>query len=480
MNRRIVISGVGSLAIATALALSVAAPGDEDSWSTASLRARFPDPDASARDADLFGGTKQCKECHEDRWKSLDASVHAKPLRDKKTASRLCEACHGPGAAHVDDESQPMRNPAWTTDYLAGLAPPPPPVAPPKEGAEPEAPRKRVPVSVADMNGVCLRCHAEEPKQEGDAKRPSAKHRDWVLPKDGKAARSCVSCHSVHVPAAAYDPAAPGFATIADLAKQASPSDPVVCASCHARMDDPVFHPKMAQSGHAFLMRDGPDHGCAACHGAGSLHVASGGFPHLIVNPERQKAPDVVAACNACHEKGRTVEKWTCSEHSRQGVSCIECHDANAPKGRTLRKPEIELCGRCHQDVKAQFLLSNRHRVPEGRVQCSDCHDPHGNTDRVRDQDLRFKACLACHQDKGGPFLFDHGIKRDEGCTACHDPHGSVNRRMLSFARMKPMCMQCHPEVPHDFKGKSGRQFDDCLNCHVEIHGSDVNRFFLR
>jgi DmsE family decaheme c-type cytochrome len=236
----------------------------------------------------------------------------------------------------------------------------------------------------------------------------------------------------------------------------------------------------MAKSGHAFLMKDDEtNHGCAACHGPGNLHVLSGGRKETIVNPERQRAKDVDATCNACHLEGKSVEKWTCSEHSKQGVSCIVCHDANAPVGRTLRKPEYQLCGSCHLDVQAQFRLPNRHRVAEGRVSCSDCHDPHGNTDKIRDKDVRYRACLACHQEKGGPFLFDHGIKRGEGCVACHDPHGSTNRRMLTYPRTQPLCLQCHPETPHDLRNESKR-YSNCIGCHTEIHGSDLDRRFLK
>jgi DmsE family decaheme c-type cytochrome len=179
----------------------------------------------------------------------------------------------------------------------------------------------------------------------------------------------------------------------------------------------------------------------------------------------------------ACHASGDSVARWTCSEHAREGVSCVACHDPNAPRGKTLRGSEFELCGSCHTDVQAKFRLANRHRVAEGRIACSDCHDPHGNTGKLRDADLRLRVCGDCHTEKTQPFLHDHGIKRGEGCIACHDPHGSVNRRMLSFASMKALCIQCHPETPHDL---GQRRFDNCIACHSEIHGSDLDRNFRR
>jgi DmsE family decaheme c-type cytochrome len=231
----------------------------------------------------------------------------------------------------------------------------------------------------------------------------------------------------------------------------------------------------MRRSGHAKLLSEGEQ--CAACHGNGSLHAASGGDPRKILRPDRQTVSAADATCLECHRDANVTARWTCAEHSREKVACVVCHDANARKGKTLRGSEFELCGGCHLDVRAKFRLANRHRVDDGRVLCSDCHDPHGNTAKMRDKDLRMRVCGECHPEKTTPFLHDHGIKRTEGCVACHDPHGSVNRRMLTFARMKPLCLQCHPETPHDL---ADRTYDNCIACHVEIHGSDLDRKLRR
>ncbi len=482
MHARLLTACAGAAALAAAVALCLPAGGDEDPWSAASVRARFPDPDAAAA-PEAFGDNIECKECHEDRVKSLATSFHAKLGDAAKSKTHGCQECHGPGAAHVDDDDLPMRDPLYVADLVAPT--PEPATAEAPEAAKPDAakpdaakPRRHETVAVKEMNAVCLRCHLDV------LTKPVEGHRSWTTKKGGKSAadRSCVSCHGVHVDATlpAFDKKVGPFATAAELAKVAKPTDPALCVGCHSQFDAPKFHPQMARSGHAFLLADDEqNHGCAACHGAGSLHALSGGRPATIVNPKNQKPKDVDATCNACHIKGKSVEKWTCAEHSKQGVSCIVCHDANAPSGHTLRKPEFQLCGSCHLDVQAQFRLPNRHRVAEGRVACSDCHDPHGNTDKVRDKDVRYRACLACHQEKGGPFLFDHGIKRGEGCTACHDPHGSTNRRMLTYPRTLPLCLQCHPETPHDLKDQAKR-FSNCIGCHTEIHGSDLDRNFKK
>jgi DmsE family decaheme c-type cytochrome len=462
MGRRS-IAAAGAVLFAAVLAVAVPAKSDENAWSDAAVKARFQDPDAAAP-AEDFSENIECKDCHEERFKSLATSFHAKFLDAKKSASRGCQECHGPGQKHVDDGGDsPMRNPNRAADQ--------PGAATPAKAKDGEAPRPVTVVPVREMNGTCLRCHLEvltKPKEGQD-------HRAWIArTRDPSGERSCVSCHMVHVDKSrpAFDKTIGPFPTAKALREKSDFADPKLCVACHSE-----FHPQMARSGHAFLLKDGDDHGCAACHGPGLLHAQSGGDPRKIILPTNQRPADADASCNACHLKGDKVQKWTCSEHQRQGVACIVCHDANAPQGKTLRGPEFQLCGQCHLDVQAQFRLPSRHRVAEGRVSCSDCHDPHGNTDKVRDKDVRYRACLTCHQEKGGPFHFDHGIKRGEGCTACHDPHGSANRRMLTYSRVQPMCLQCHPETSHDLRD---RRYDNCLSCHTEIHGSDLDRLFRK
>lgn len=425
---------VALLGAAMAVAGSAAAEDPAAAWTKDAIRARFPDPDAAAK-AEDYSGSPECKDCHEDRWKSFGTSFHAALRNEKKSATHGCETCHGPGQVHVDGAGDdPIRHP--------------------------------VKADVKTSVGACLVCHVEV------LEKPVLGHRTWILGKDG-APRSCVTCHQIHVDKSlpAFDEKLGPFADAKALAAAgAVPVDAAVCATCHTS-----FHPEMAHSGHAKLLREGDQ--CAACHGNGSLHATSAGDVRKILRPDRQKVADADATCLACHQSGDSVARWTCSEHSREKVACVVCHDANAPRGKTLRGTQFELCGGCHKDVQAKLRLPNGHRVQRGRVECSDCHDPHGNTSKLRDKDLRMRVCAECHVEKSGPFLFDHGIKRTEGCVACHDPHGSTNRRMLTFSRVKPMCLQCHPETGHDL---SKTKYDNCLSCHVEIHGSDLDRRFIR
>ena len=124
-----------------------------------------------------------------------------------------------------------------------------------------------------------------------------------------------------------------------------------------------------------------------------------------------------------------------------------------------------------------------RHRVNEGMVKCTDCHNPHG-TLNVRELKLAgTEVCYTCHIEKKGPFVYEHASVRVEGCTACHTPHGSINQHLLKRRQVRQLCLECHvaPQainVPHPRLGF--QEAGECTRCHVQIHGSNYQPDFLR
>jgi predicted CXXCH cytochrome family protein len=93
-----------------------------------------------------------------------------------------------------------------------------------------------------------------------------------------------------------------------------------------------------------------------------------------------------------------------------------------------------------------------------------------------------WETCVNCHAEKRGPYVYEHASVSIEGCTACHNPHGSTNRHLFLVREERFVCMQCHvsplaPNVPH---GRLGFQTSGaCERCHVAIHGSNFDQFFL-
>lgn len=205
------------------------------------------------------------------------------------------------------------------------------------------------------------------------------------------------------------------------------------CMQCH---EDHTA--KFATATHAkvaFAEEARGNTGCETCHGAGSLHVKSGGARGTIVNP--QKSP--------------------------------------------------ETCFQCHLDKRGEFSLANSHGVLAGKMSCGDCHDPHeGNMIKGTGAALESESetCTKCHTAQKGPFVFKHNATK-EGCTACHNPHGSVNQKML-VARDANLCLRCHMEVTttpgvifaggEDHRSRITTGTCWTAGCHEAVHGSHASK----
>ena len=185
------------------------------------------------------------------------------------------------------------------------------------------------------------------------------------------------------------------------------------------------------------------------------------------------------AICLTCHERGeRTM--WQGSPHEERGLACTNCHTImKAVSARFQLKTAFQpdTCFQCHKDIRAKTLMSAHMPIGEGKVVCSDCHNPHGSfTEVMLRTDTINDTCYKCHAEKRGPFLFEHEPVR-ENCLNCHDPHGSVNEYMLKESRPR-LCFECHGFGHGMVQGPGGFSFgasmgQSCQNCHVNIHGSN-------
>ena len=232
-----------------------------------------------------------------------------------------------------------------------------------------------------------------------------------------------------------------------DKAKDAAASDFVgsdTCAGCHEEVAKGFAsnpHVKMAQT-----------HGksgvtCENCHGAGKAHADGGGDTSKIFNPAKATTKEVDAKCLGCHQGQHS--NFERSGHGEANVSCIACHSihggARIPE-HLLKAAQPVLCFQCHGDAKPNFSMPFHHKVEEGLVKCSDCHDPHGTFGRkgLKSASQQDAVCMKCHAETAGPFVYEHAVVKTEGCTACHSPHGSPNPRLLNRANVNTICLECH------------------------------------
>jgi DmsE family decaheme c-type cytochrome len=276
-----------------------------------------------------------------------------------------------------------------------------------------------------------------------------------------------------------------------------------VCKTCH-----PDVWLKFYKNPHFKSIASGKekpaDTGCEGCHGPGGAHVKAHGGKATIISFSQLTPKQTLDACLRCHSDTLTRANIRHSPHTVNDVACTQCHSihkSTTPKF-LLAKTQPELCYGCHTNIRADFSMPFKHRVNEGFMACSDCHNPHGTfaptwrmaaRPRMVDQALgNEEACLKCHSDKRGPFAFEHPPVRVEGCEMCHFPHGSTNARLLRRPVVFTMCLECHngagtfgrtgTGVPMLSKAHNmaDPRYQNCTNCHVRIHGSNSDPLFLR
>lgn len=264
---------------------------------------------------------------------------------------------------------------------------------------------------------------------------------------------------------------------------------PETCRRCHRD-----YYDSWARSTHARLtdrLFKTPDkQGCEACHGSSLEHVQSG--DRTLVRRFTDMAPEVVeSACLRCHERGLRLF-WRGSVHESRGLSCVTCHESHpkAPaavaaarfteplSGNRLfvKNTQMEVCFNCHPMRRAQLQRSSHMPLREGRVTCTNCHNPHGTPNpKLLIEASVNESCYKCHAERRGPFLWEHPPVM-ENCLNCHEPHGSSRPQLLKISPPR-LCQQCHIESRHPTTPQLATArfvFNrGCTNCHSQIHGSN-------
>ncbi len=266
-------------------------------------------------------------------------------------------------------------------------------------------------------------------------------------------------------------------------AKAVSPDDATivgsqVCMKCHASHAAEFEKTLMGRIGKT---KKGMFE-CENCHGPGSAHVKAGGGRGvggiISFRPEdtARTAEENNGICLGCHEKGNRTA-WMGSRHETRGLACSNCHTVmkNVSTKRQLKTVvEMDTCFQCHKDRRAQLFRTSHMPLREGKITCTDCHNPHGSfTEALLKENSINDNCYKCHAEKRGPFLFEHAPVR-ENCVNCHDPHGSVNEYLLKISRPR-LCAECHGFGHGLTSGTTAVQTfgRSCQNCHTMVHGTN-------
>lgn len=277
----------------------------------------------------------------------------------------------------------------------------------------------------------------------------------------------------------------------------------LVCRGCHPAISQVFFknpHFKSVADGNISAEQSG----CEGCHGPAKKHVEAKGGKATIKAFSIMPAKQALDICLSCHAKDLSRHNIQRSSHTQANIACNNCHSIHSPASTKslLAAKQADLCSGCHANVRAQFSMPFKHRVNEGVVQCSDCHNPHGATapttrmsSRPRMMDhaqANEQSCIKCHADKRGPFVFEHAAIRIDGCETCHSPHGSMNAKLLRRPVVFTICLECHNGASGFGRTQQGiptqspshnmadPRYQNCTTCHVRIHGSNADPLFLR
>lgn len=141
--------------------------------------------------AKTYVGSEACLECHEEYKDTFHRTLHGKDPSKSPTAANQCEACHGPGSVHVEDNEK---------SSIVGL-----------KGVKP-----------AVVNAVCQKCHETMPGQY-----------EWRFSTHAMSNVSCTECHNVHPKK--KDDLQP------KLLRKGDQKD--ICYTCHAEVRGQTYMP---------------------------------------------------------------------------------------------------------------------------------------------------------------------------------------------------------------------------------------------
>lgn len=254
-------------------------------------------------------------------------------------------------------------------------------------------------------------------------------------------------------------------------------ADSAICAGCHEQITSDFGN---SYHGRAWTEKS---YSCQSCHGSTDSHLNDFSRESIISFGEEsvQTTEEMNEQCLDCHDSTPHVSLWEMGHHSSNDVACIDCHDIHS------RQTEVEqptVCFDCHGSVRMAAGKVSHHPIVEGKIECSDCHNPHGSLSHgMLVEDNVNQLCYQCHAEKRGPFVWEHPPV-EEDCSICHNAHGSRHENLMK-EKVTNLCQDCHNANLHSsrtYDGDSGFAGGratgagffgrSCLNCHGNIHGS--------
>ncbi len=339
------------------------------------------------------------------------------------------------------------------------------------------------PLAVQGQGEVpCLMCHADVSLFAGreDPSRYVVSQEEYGQSVHGQLGFSCTMCHQgVPFPHPEEMPA-------------------VQCGTCHGSIAG-----TFSSSLHGYALARGHTNApsCVTCHGSHAIRRGS--------DPESRTYRSTIAStCAECHgEEGlrtadlvrlpRTAQSYAQSIHgerSAQGITaaatCTDCHGVHNlgspadPTSSINHANVAQTCGRCHQDIYAEYDASIHGRALRAGINesptCNNCHGEHlilSPSDPDASTFVSTQAettCAACHDDpemvskyglQGGVvgsyrdsyhgWATRGGYEAAASCSDCHTSHlilpAADSASTVSPANIVGTCGRCHEGANAEF-----------------------------
>ncbi len=321
------------LCFGVAVALSATPPQDQPAAAAKPAAAK---PANSGPDGD-YVGSDTCTNCHEDAHKRFANTVMGRVFAKQRTPleARGCEACHGPGKAHVDAGGGKDTIPVRFGDDS--------------------------PQSADQQNAACLQCHEKGNRMF------------WRGSPHESRGLKCVDCHQVMQGTTNALLADTRFSAPLTDNKSMKKTQPELCLQCHQ-----MRRAQLQRSSH-MPFREGKVT-CTSCHN-----------PHGSANPKLLLQATANENCYSCHAERRGPFLW---EHPPVMENCMNCHEAHGSSNPQLLKMRTpRLCQQCHLNSghPAQIWGVNAPTAPPGAAAANPAQSA-GFATRVMN-----RGCTNCH-----------------------------------------------------------------------------------
>jgi DmsE family decaheme c-type cytochrome len=136
----------------------------------------------------------------------------------------------------------------------------------------------------------------------------------------------------------------------------------------------------------------------------GKAHMEEGD-PAKIISFKNKPAKEISETCLTCHAGKEERNNFRRGEHWRNDVGCTDCHSSHSLAANRNVAKSITFIGTANAE-KPDFNKPFHHKVLEGVMKCSDCHNPHAVSSfkQTRLATGADAACIKCHADKEGTF----------------------------------------------------------------------------